>query len=86
MRLRKMLHSKSRPAKDVFFVSTAHGEQFRVVGRGAKQPEVGDVFQCVPARFRKNTLGRRTFKVLDIQTVGDVPIYFLEYVAQKVNR
>jgi len=80
MRLRKLLHSKARPAKDFYIVNTVDGRQFRVVGRNAKQPTVGDVFECVPASNRKNTTGRRTFRVVDISNTGDFPLYTLESV------
>jgi len=80
MRLRKMLHSKARPAKDFYIVNSVDGKQYRVVGRDAKQPEVGDVFQCVPASNRKSTLGRRTFSVVSISNTTDIPMYTLDAV------
>lgn len=75
--LRKLLHGKSRPIQDVFFVNTKDA-QYRVVGRNQKQPEIGDTFEGVPAMYRKNNRARRTFRVIDIDTTEIVPIYTVE--------
>lgn len=77
--LRKLLHGKSRPAREVFTVNVGLS-QYRVVGPHQKQPGVGDTFMAVPARYRNNRIGRRTFLVLDLAILDGVPIYTLVQV------